>query len=104
MWWMVLGACVAPNLYEASSPMLNPGEAEPALYYEGPGVLVSWECEGTGLSLTVEPGGYWPYLVEDRELVEVWVEASEEAEEGEWVCTARAGDLYHEVSVLVVDL
>lgn len=101
---MLLAACVAPILYESASPLLNPGESEPALYYEGPGVLVSGDCDADGLSLTVEPGGLWPYLVEDRELVEVWVEASEEAQGGESWCTVRAGDVLHEVSIMVVEL
>ncbi len=101
---LLLGACVAPNLYEVASPLLNPGESEPALYYEGPGVLVEGWCDGPGLDLTVEPGGLWPYLVAPDELVEVWVVADEDADGGESWCTVRAGDVLHEVSVLVVTL
>lgn len=101
---MLLAACVAPTLYESASPLLNPGESEPALYYEGPGVLVSGECDAEGLSLTVEPGGLWPYLVAPDELVEVWVVASQQAGGGESWCTVRAGDVLHEVSVMVVEL
>lgn len=104
MMTMLLTACVAPTLYESASPLLNPGESEPVLYYEGPGVLVSGDCDAEGLSLTVEPGGLWPYLVAPDELAEVWVVADEEAQGGEWVCTVRAGGLLQEVSVRVVEL
>lgn len=101
---LILSACVAPTLYEASSPLLNPGESEPAYFYEGPGVLVEGWCDAEGLSLTVEPGGLWPYLVAPDELAEVWVVAAEDVEGGESWCTVRAGDVIHEVSVTVVQL
>lgn len=101
---LLLTACVAPTLYESASPLLNPGESEPALYYEGPGVLVEGWCDGPGLDLTTEPSGLWPLLLPEDELAEVWVIAEDDAEGGEWTCTVHAGDVLHEVSVLVVVL
>lgn len=101
---LTLLACVAPELYEAGSPLINPGESEAAFFYEGPGVLVDGDCEGPGLWLDVGPGGGWPYVVAPDELLEVWVVADPGALGGEWVCRVRAGDRIDEVAVLVVVL
>ena len=102
--FLILSACVAPSLIEVGSPLLNPGEAEFAFLYEGPGWLLDQECDIPELRLDVGPGLLWPYEVRDDELVEVWVEVDAAAPGGEWWC-----DVIHplgrdSISVMVVVL
>lgn len=100
----LLVACVAPSPVEAGSPLLNPGESELALVYEGPGWLVGESCDGPGLRLEVGPGLLWPYELAADELVEVWVVAEPNAQQGVWWCEVHLLGRSDGVSVSVVEL
>lgn len=101
---VLLAACTAPRLVEAGAPLLNPGESELALVYEGPGLLGAWACDGAGLWLDVGPGLGWPYELPDDVLVEVWLDVGAGATEGGYRCEVIVPGRVDAVDVDVVQL
>lgn len=97
-------ACTAPVLVESTQPLLNPGESEPALTYEGPGLLWAWGCDGAGVWLDMGPGSSWPYELSPDVLVTVWVSVSTTAIERIYRCEVVVPGRVDVVDVEVVVL
>lgn len=104
MIYFILFSCTVPTLVEDYSPLINPGEEEPLVFYNGPGILFDGDCTSSDLTLVINETNHFPYFILEDEEALIWVRAAPSAQDGVYLCSINAWNETYEQIVEVEEL
>lgn len=88
MIFYLLSACVAPNVLDVTTEVtINPGETEPWLLLEGPGVIFADSCTSPDITLWDEAASnVVPRLLASDVISDIWIRVDPSATAGTSWC------------------